>query len=355
MALTDRPININITSQTIIKIIVILVLLFFLYFIRDILAVFFIALIFSTALDSPVDWLAKRRVNRSVSTLLIFLVFFAVISLIVYLIIPPIITELSQLSANFPFYFNKINSLFNYFSTKNEAPAGLVNNISSALGSLNSALQTAASSLFSTVTAIFGGLVSFVLIMVLIFYMVAEENAMKKLIWSLMPVGRQSYAINLIERMQKKVSLWLKGQLILIVALFVFLYVGFLILHLNYALILALFVAVAQVIPFFGPIIGAFPVFILAYIQSPWLCLFVAIFYLIVQTIENNILVPKIMEKTVGLNPIVVIFVLLSGWQIAGVVGAIISLPLATAASVFIKDYFNNKERQKRIKEEAEI
>jgi len=338
MEILNRLINVNITSKTIFKTVVILILIYFLYLIRDILAIFFVALVFSSALDPSVDWLAKRKIPRTIGILSIYLILFAIASLIVYLIIPPLINEITQLSLNLPSYLDKINYWLNNFSANNQSPINLLDNFKSGLSSFGSSIEAAAKSVFTAITAIFGGVVSFVLILVLIFYMVVEENAMKKLVWSIAPAKHQPYIMNLIDRMQMKLGLWLRGQLILIVALFVLAYIGFFILGLNYALILALFVALVQVLPFFGPIIGAIPVLILSYIQSPLLCLFVTIFYLIVQTIENNILVPKVMQKTIGLNPIVVIFVLLSGYQIAGVIGAIISLPVATAVSVFIKD-----------------
>jgi len=338
MAALEQPININISSRTIIKIIVILVLIYFLYLIRDILAIFFFALVFSSALDPSVDWLAKKKIPRSIGILAIYLLLFAVASLVVYLIIPPLVNELSQLTVNLPNYLNKIDHYINNFSANSQLQINLLDNLKSALSGFTSDIEAAARGVVSAVTAIFGGAVSLVLILVLIFYMVVEENAMKNFVCSITPSRHQSYIMNLIDRMQVKVGLWLRGQLILIVALFILSYIGFYILGVNYALILALFVALVQIIPFFGPIIGAVPVIILTFIQSPLLCLFIIIFYLIVQTIENNILVPIIMQKTVGLNPIVVILVLLSGYQLGGVIGAIISLPVATAVSVFLKD-----------------
>jgi len=339
----DQPININITSKTIFKIIIILILIYFFYIIRDILAIFFFSLIFSSALDPSVDWLANKKVPRTIGILFIYLILFAIASLIVYLIIPPLVNEITQLSVNLPFYLDKINYFLNNFSANNQSPINLLDNFKSSLNSFGSGIESAAKSVYTAITAIFGGVISFVLILVLIFYMVVEENAMKKLIRSIAPVKHQPYIMSLIDRMQQKIGLWLRGQLILIVILFVLAYIGFIILGVNYALILALFVALVQVIPFFGPIVGAIPLLILSYIQSPLLCLFVTIFYLIVQTIENNILVPKVMQKTVGLNPVVVIFVLLGGYQIAGVIGAILSIPVTTALSVFIKDIFDSK------------
>jgi predicted PurR-regulated permease PerM len=325
---------------------VILVLLYFLYLISDILIILFVSLIFASAFDPTVDWLAKRKIPRTVGILLIYLVLFTLVSLIIYLIIPPITQEVTELSQNFPYYFEKIISVFSKLR-EYSFEHGILDNIKNGLSSLTANLPNAAGGVFSTLTGIFGGIVSFVLILVLTFYMVVEENAMKKLIWSIAPPKHQAYLMLLISRMQKKIGLWLRGQLILCLIIFILDYLGLLILNVKYALVLALIAGLTEFVPYFGPIIGAIPAVFLAFFQSPALALFVAALYYIVQLVENHILVPKIMQKAVGLNPIISIVALLVGFKVAGVIGAILSIPVVTAISVFIKDIFDSKDAEK--------
>ncbi|MFA6389009.1 MAG: AI-2E family transporter, partial [Patescibacteria group bacterium] len=123
----------------------------------------------------------------------------------------------------------------------------------------------------------------------------------------------------------------------------VLVYIGLSILGIKYALVLALIAGITEFVPYMGPIIGAVPGVIIAFSVSPMLALIAAAFYYLVQLTENNILVPKIMQKAVGLNPIVSIAVLLIGFQLAGIAGAILSIPVATAASVFIQDIFDHR------------
>lgn len=350
MELDKRPININITILTVIKIILIFLLFYFFYLVQDILAILFVSLIFSSALDPWVDWMQGKKIPRVIGVMLIYLVLFAAIGSMVYLIIPPIAAEVKELAVNFPHYLEKIISslsAFKEFSAKH----GILDNIKASFGSFSSNLEKAAGGIFSTVSGIFGGIFSFFLVLVLVFYMIVEENAIKKLVWSIAPVKHQPYAMQLINRMQKKIGYWLRGQLVLCLAIFILTYVGLSILGVKYALVLALIAGFTEFVPYLGPILGAIPAVFLAYTQSPMLALFTAILYYIVQLIENNILVPKIMQKAVGLNPIVSIAVLLIGFKIGGVVGAILSIPVATAASVVIKDLFEHKEAEEKARD----
>jgi len=346
MEINKRPININISTLTIVKIILIFLLLYFLYLVREIVAILFVSLIFASAVDPWVDWMQKKKIPRGVGIVLIYLVLLIIVSSVIYLIIPPIVQQIGELSANFPYYFEKIISgvsALKEYSIKH----GIIDDIKNNLGSISSNLQSAASGVFSTVSGIFGGIFSFFLVLVITFYMVVEESAIKKLVWSIAPEKHQPYMIQLINRMQRKIGLWLRGQLILSLIIFALTYIGLLILGVNYALVLALIVGLTEFVPYLGPILGAIPAVFLAFTQSPTLALFVAALYYVIQLVENNILVPKIMQKAVGLNPIISITVLLIGFKVAGIVGAILSIPVATAVSVFIKDLFDSKEIKK--------
>ncbi len=349
--INERPININISTKTIIKIIVVFLLLYFAYLIRDILIILFISLVLASAFDPWVDWLNKRKIPRSLGILLIYFILLAVISAAVYLIIPPIAQQVGDLANNFPGYLEKIISTFSSFK-QYSVEQGLLDNIKNSLGGLSTNLEKAASSVFTTVTGIFGGIFSFFLILVLTFYMTVEESAMKKLVWSIAPAKHQPYLLQLINRMQNKMGLWLRGQLIVSLAVAVLVYVGLTILGVKYALVLALIAGITEFIPYLGPIIGAIPGVFLAFGQSPTLALFTIIIYIIVQLVENNILVPKIMQKTVGLNPIVSIVALMIGFQLAGIIGAIMSIPVTTALSVFVKDMFDSKTSSTKMVDE---
>jgi len=352
MEMNKRPININVTSGTIIKTIAIFVLFYFLYLVSDILILFFVSLVFSSALDPWVDKLKKKKIPRSASVLMLYFVVFSVLGATLYLIVPPIINEINSISNNFPSYFESISSKFSILKDYS-LKYGLLDNTKSSFDVVTGYLQNTASGVFFTLFNIFGGIFSFVLILVLTFYMVVEESAIKKLVWSIAPEKNQSYIMHLINRIQLKLGHWLRGQLIVSLSLAVMSYVGLEILGVNYALVLALLVGFFSFIPYMGAILGAMPAVFIAFTQSPLLAILAIVLFYIVHFIEGNFLQPKIMQKAVGLNPIVSILAILAGFKLAGFIGAILSIPVTTALSVFIKDIFNSKEERRETAEEA--
>lgn len=347
MELNNKPININISTLTIVKIVLFFLLLYFLYLIMDVLVILFVSLILSSALDPSVDWMHKRKIPRAAGILFIYGAIVIVASLVVYLIIPPIIREASDLASNFPHILNKIISSFTALK-EYALERGILDNLRDSLGTISSNLEKAATGIFATVTGIFGGIFSFILVAVLTFYMVVEEDAIKKLIFSLAPREHQTYVIQLVNRMQKKMGLWLRGQLILSFIIFAFAYIVLLSFKVKYALVLALFAGLTEFVPYLGPILGSIPAIFIAFTQDPLKAVFVAGGYYIIQLLENNFIVPKVMQKTVGLNPIVSISVLLIGFNLAGIVGAVLSIPVATAISVFIQDMFDGKQAREK-------
>jgi predicted PurR-regulated permease PerM len=118
--------------------------------------------------------------------------------------------------------------------------------------------------------------------------------------------------------------------------------VGLFILNVPYALPLAVVAGILELVPIIGPIISSIPAIIVALVSSPILGVGVAAYFLIIQQVENSILVPKVMEKAVGLSPILVILVLLIGGSLMGIVGALLAVPVAAAAKVIYDDYKEN-------------
>ncbi len=334
--------RITLTTASLVRILVVLVLVYFAWLIQDILAILFIALVLSSAIDPWIDWLQKKGIPRPLGISMIYILFLAVIAFVIYLIIPPIASQFSQLSQDLPSYLERFNGFLSRFRDYTSAH-GWLDSIKSSLGSSASNFQSAAGNIFTTIASFFGGLFSLVVTLVITFYMVVEERAIRKLIWSVTPNHRQEYVMDLVNRMRLKMGLWLRGQLILCLAIFALTYVGLLILGVKYALILALIAGLTEFIPYLGPILGAIPAVFLAFSQSPTLALFTIVLYFVIQQIENNFLVPKIMQKAVGLNPIVSIVVIMIGFSIGGVMGALLSIPVATAGTVIVEDLLHKK------------
>ncbi|PLX21043.1 hypothetical protein C0584_04645 [Candidatus Parcubacteria bacterium] len=334
----------NISFLTIAKVLIALVLFFVLYVIRDILAVLFVSLILASAVDPWVDWMQEKKIPRGVGILVIYLVMFGVVSTVILLLIPPISTQISELTTNYPQISEKMSSGFDLVKQYSLGGSSFQDFISSK--SDFPGLAKAAEGVISGIVDIFGGVFGFFLVLVITFYMVVEEDSLKKIIWSISPAKNQVYVMRLVTRMQKKIGLWLRGQIILSFIIFLLTYIGLLILNVKYALILAIIAGLTEFIPYLGPMLAAIPAMFLAFTQGGAVFMaFVGILYYIIQLVENNIIVPKLMQKVVGLNPIVTLAALMIGFKLAGVVGMILSIPVTTAINVFLKDVFDKKAR----------
>ena len=341
-----RSIYINITALTIVKIIGVFILFYFLFLIQSILAILFISLVLASAVDPWIDWMQKKKIPRGFGILLIYIAMFAIIIAAISMIIPPIVEQSTELATNFPEIYKKVISGFSALK-EYSITHGLEDDMNKYLGTVSENLESAVGGVFSTVSGIVGSVFTFLLVLVITFYMTVEENAMKKIVWSIVPKKNQIYVMQLINRMQKKIGLWLRGQLILSLIIFVLTYIGLLILGVKYALVLAFIAGITEFVPYLGPIIASVPAIFLSFTQAPLLGVFVGILYIIIQQVENHIIVPKLMQKVVGLNPLVSIAVLMIGFNIAGIIGAILAIPVATAANVVIKDIIESKENSK--------
>jgi len=336
----------TLSYTSIIRVIVVLAVVGLVYLIRDALALLFVAIIFSAAVDPWVDWLQKYKFPRAASILMIYIILLAIFSLVIVLMIPPITEQIGQMVSNFPGYYEKISigvhSLQDKVISDNSQLAN--DSIVGALENLSNSLAQTTKSIFVTITSIFGGLFSLLIVLVITFYITVEEDALKKFIKIITKPKYRSYVMNLIERMQLKIGLWLRGQLLLSVVVGVLTYIGLSILGVKYALLLAIVAGLFEIIPYLGPWLAAIPAVIVTFSDSFTKVILVAVLYLIIQQLENNLIVPKLMHKMVGLNPIVVIMAILIGIKLGGVVGGLVGVPVAAAISVYLDDLF--KERK---------
>jgi len=335
---------IDISSLTLIKILLVFLAMVFLFYIRDIVLMVFIALILASAIDPSVDWLQKHKVPRILGIFFIFVTTFAALFFSFYLVIGPVTSEIKNLSEDFPMYWQKISAGWNELDSFSKH-YGLEQGIQEALISLQSGLTSAATNIFGGILSFIGSIVSLVVILVMTFYLALYDQAMKKKARLMLPDGSQPYFMHLINRMQDKVGLWLRGQLFLSLLIFLFSLAGLMALGVKYAWVLALFAGITEFIPYLGPLIGGLPAVFIAFTQSPVLGLYVVVLYIIIQQSENHLIVPLVMKKAVGLNPVIVIVTMMIGAQIAGIGGMLMAVPVTTAISVAFSDLLEHKAK----------
>jgi predicted PurR-regulated permease PerM len=262
-----------------------------------------------------------------------------------YFLVPIVIKEATDFATSLPYYVSKVSAFLDRMR-QTMGHYGLAGSFQTNLDNLAATISGWTMQLITAVYGAVNGLFSAFLILVLTFYLVVEENAIKKIVWSVTPARSQAYTINLVSRMQLQIGYWFRGQLLLCLAIFLLTLLGLSILGVRYPLLLALLAGITEVVPYLGPFLGGIPAVLIALIQSPNLALAVIVVYIIIQQLENNILVPQIMKRVADINPIVCIIVLMIGYRLAGAVGAAIAIPITTALSVALRDLLNYKEKK---------
>jgi len=217
----------------------------------------------------------------------------------------------------------------------------LIRELSSQLNSLASFLSRG---VFSSISLIFGGVLNFVLILVLSFYLVAQEDGISKFLKMVTPIQHEQYVIGLWRRSQRKIGLWMQGQLLSSVLVMVLVYIALLLVGVPHALLLSVLAGVFELIPLFGATLAAIPTLFVAYTWGGMsITLVVAGIYILIQQLESHLISPLVAKKVVGISPIISIMALVIGGTLAGFLGVLVSVPVAAAIIEFISDFEERK------------
>jgi len=330
--------TIEISTSTILKGLGIILGLVVAYLLRNILVMLFFAVIIAAAVDSPIDWLVRHKIKRAIAVAIIFILLISILGFIVYLIVPPLAKELINIAGNLPDYLagaqSKLQWLGGSFSQTN---------LQDLILNLGKQLNASAANIFAATINVFGGIISAFLVLVIAIYLAVQEQGVKKFVLSIVSPKNEVYAASLVDRIMSKLGAWMRGQLVLMAIIGVMVYIGLTLLKIKFALTLALLTGLLEIIPVLGPIISAVPGILFALLQSFGLAVLVAVFYYFVQELEKYLIVPLVMKKSVDLNPITVIVAVLIGAELYGIIGAVISIPIAAIISIIFRDYMDSR------------
>jgi len=339
MASNERSVTIK--TSTIIKVIGVLVSLWLLWLVRDIVALLVVALFLAALMHPAVRWAAKKKIPKGVMVILIYIFLFGLLAASFALIVPTLAQQIGQLSETIGSSIAALSSALGSIRDFSQR-YGLIQDITDGFGTLQANAAKAAGGIFVSLTGVFGGLIGLVLVLVMAFYMVVEEEEAARAFHSLVPKKYQEFITTLLTHVEAKISRWLLGQLAVSFLIGVMYFVGLLALGLKGALALALFAAFTEFIPYLGPILGGVPIVLVALSVSPATALLALILVVVIQQLENQVVVPKLMQKAVGLNPLVSIVALLVGAQLFGIVGALFAIPAVTALSVVLHEIYQH-------------
>lgn len=323
----NKKISIDISVWTFVKLILVLLAFYFLYLIKDILALFFIVIIL-VATFSPVIKKWSRTIGRWPAVLSVVLIFFGIIAFLVYLVVPPVINQMTEFARSLPYYLEKISYFRNHFPS-----------LQTYLDSLSTDITGYTGGVVNFTVGIFGGIVTIISALVLFIYLLIDEQAMKIAVVSIFPITQREQLTEVLKKVANQVGNWFRGQLTLASIVALIYLIGLTIMGVPYAAMLAVLAGVLDFVPVIGPIVAGTVAAFIALADSPIKALIVIVFYIAVQQLENTILVPKIMQKAVGLSPVIIIIALLIGAKLMGIVGAVLAVPISASISVLIQEW----------------
>lgn len=332
----------DIKTGTIIKVCAVLLAAVLLYFLRDVLVILFFAIVIASAVHPFVNWLEEKRIPRLLSVIFFYLIFASLLVMFFSLVIPTAAFEVNQLAQTLPKFFSEISNALE--GAQSSGYSNFVTTLQNTLDSSSQFLAISSASILNFVVGIFGGIVSFLAILVISFYLSVMRQGVPDFLRSVLPDAYERYAIGLWRRAEHKVGRWFQGQLLLALSVGLTVFVGLSLFNIKYALILGIIAMIFELVPVVGPVMSAIPAILLAFSQSPSLGIWVTVFYVVLQQAESHLLAPMILGKTVGLHPVTVVIALLIGAKLAGILGILLAVP----AAVIIVEVLDDMAVQRR-------
>jgi predicted PurR-regulated permease PerM len=316
-----------------------------------------VAVVLATGLSPLVERLHARGVPRGLAVVSIYLLFLGGLGLLGFAVVPPVVDQTEAFIAEAPTFedrgveaLKELQARFPFLPPLDQQLAAQVRQLGGQLG----ALVGQAFGVARVVLGVFSGLLTAVVILLLTLYLVIDGQRIQTYFLSFFPSERHARVGGVMRAIGLRMGGWLVGQVALCLAIGIVTYVGLSLLGVKGALILAVIAAIGEVIPIVGPIVSMIPAVIVALTQSPGLALAVVVLYLVIQQLENNLLVPKIMEQAVSLHPLAVIVAILVGGELLGVVGALMAVPVAAAVAVVLDELRDDKLAPQPLSERVE-
>ncbi len=332
---------------TAVGLLAVLFLAYFLLQVQSTLILLIVGILLATAITGPVEYLHRYlRLRRGLAILLVYLAILGALALAVTLLVPPIAREGTTFARDFPRQIDTLRT--DLAASENALLRAAGTQLFDLLDGerLTSAFATLPSLLLGAVSGVGGGIVSVFTVFLITFYWVSEKPALKRAVVGAFPARQHQRALRLWGQIEDKLGDWLRGQLLLMLIIGLAATIAYGMMGLPFWLILGLIAGLTEALPNIGPVLGAIPAVLVALTVGWQWALVVIAFVTLLQFVENAILVPRIMKGAVGLSPLVVILAILAGGEFRGVVGALLAVPIAAAASVIVGDIARERRQQ---------
>jgi len=323
-----KPLKIEISHRTIIFTAVFIFALWLVSEIKDILFLLFIALMMMAALEPLVKKLESLKLPRWLAIVFIYIFLISFFGIAFAGIIPPLVDQTSVLINSLPALIKEID-LIGIDQT-------IVNGFVSQLGN-------APAGVIGFFISLFSNLATVLVVAILNFYLLMERKNLNQYLAKLLEKEGERQVIEILEKIEIRLGSWIRAEITLMTFVGIISYFGFRLLGLEFALPLAIIAGILEIIPNFGPIAATIPAVLAGLAMSGWHALAALSWCFIVQQLENNFIVPRVMKKVVGLNPLVTILSLSVGLRLAGIAGATLAIPVVLALEVVFAEFARQK------------
>jgi predicted PurR-regulated permease PerM len=309
-------------------------------FLKAVLMPFFIAMIISYVLNPVVSLLNQRKVPRTIAVLLIYSVFISCLTVITMNVTPMFMTQLSELNEHIPELTIRAQSLVDGFNQNQLLPESVRVGINNSFAKMESSISVAISNYVNNIGSTISTLFVVFIIPFLAFYILKDFQLIEKTALAIVPKKHRKETISLVIDIDTALGNYIRGQLLVCVIIGIFAYVGYWLVGMPYPLLLASVVAVFNIIPYLGPFFGAAPALLMASTISLKMVLLVALVNVTVQILEGNVISPQVVGRSLHMHPLFIIFALLVGGQVAGIVGLILAVPFFAVMKVIVQHVF---------------
>ena len=332
------------TSQVVLAtVFVVCVFLIFwlLYRLSFLIFLLFVAIVIGTALRPMVEWLQRRGVSRMAGVIIIYIVLAGLFVGFLALIFPVIADQATQLSQNLPQYYGEFRRALvssNNRLLQNIAfriPENLSLQAAANLNTSEAVLTQVSQTVFYS-NVILKGILSVLAVFLLAYYWTQESAQIVRAIIRLVPLHRRKQTQEFLQLAERKIGGYVRGQGILCVVVGVAAFVFYSLIGLPYTLVLAIFAGLMEMIPVFGPALGAIPALLAALSTDPSKAIWVLVVTGVIQMMENLWLVPRIMKNSMGVHPIIILLSLVAFGTVFGFAGAVLALPLAAIIQLIL-------------------
>lgn len=309
---------------------------------RGVIVEFLIAVIFATGLTPPVNWLQRHGLPRILSLVLIYLAFVLLLAGLLFLVMPAALDALSYFVAYLPELASRLLQRYQDLRQQAQFLPPLTSQFSSSVQGLGDQLSTLAQralQLAQYALTVAGVVLAVIFVLLITFYIVADANRVQQYVVSFAPADRQQWLRQTMDRMGERMGGWFLGELALMAIIGLASYIALTVIGVQGAILLALLAGLGEAVPVVGPYITAIPAVLVAFVQDPGMALWVIVVYFAIQQVESNILAPLIVGRAVKLHPLAVLFALLAGATLLGIVGAVIAAPITAAIAVLLDEF----------------